>query len=405
MQPERNRKPRSVSGHIYLKERAKGPVWYRKVRLPDGTEERKAIGPAWTGTGRTPDGYYTKRTAQAALDARLTDLRRGIGLPTRTGATFRDAAEAWYLHGTTTKGWKASTRRDYRSALNAHLLPAFGDQRLEDVTGAAVEEWRARGIASGELPPRTADKMRTILHAIYERACKTYSLPRNPIDDVEKIPVRYTPEDYDSYSVEEVLALVRAAASEQDAAIFLTAPLTGMRRGELIALRVRDVDFDASTIRVMGSYDYETGLGTTKGGRGRSVPMLPEVAQVLARTLQREHLTGRDDPVFVSPSGGHISDSALRRRYDAALKRAGLRPLPFHSLRHVFGTQAINAGSSREVQEWLGHADARTTARYVHYKQRSDEAQRLAGAFRIATPVEADAAAVEARMDGGGDDA
>src|SRR5436309_2190027 len=96
MHPQRNR--RSVSGHVYLKQRAKGPVWYWKLRLPHGGEERKAIGPEWTGSGRTPDGYFTKRTAHAALEARLTDLRRGVGLPTRTGATFRDAAEHWYTH-------------------------------------------------------------------------------------------------------------------------------------------------------------------------------------------------------------------------------------------------------------------------------------------------------------------
>src|SRR5437899_2039255 len=98
MQHKRN----AVSGNVYRKTRRKGVVWYWRIRLPDGHEERKAIGPEWTGGGRTPDGYFTKRTAQAALDARLTDLRRGVGLPTRTAATFRDAAEEWYRHGSET---------------------------------------------------------------------------------------------------------------------------------------------------------------------------------------------------------------------------------------------------------------------------------------------------------------
>jgi integrase len=57
-----------------------------------------------------------------------------------------------------------------------------------------------------------------------------------------------------------------------------------------------------------------------------------------------------------------------------------------HDLRHTFGSLSITVGSTRDVQEWLGHADARTTARYVHYRKRSDEAQRLAGAFAIAVP-------------------
>ena len=92
MQTQRNR---TVSGHIYRQQRKKGPVWYWKARLPEGGEERKAIGPEWTGNGRPPDGYFTQRTAQAALDARLTDLRRGVGIAPRTSATFADAAELW----------------------------------------------------------------------------------------------------------------------------------------------------------------------------------------------------------------------------------------------------------------------------------------------------------------------
>src|SRR5262245_41895107 len=101
---------RSVSGHIYLKERRKGQVWYWKLRLPHGGEERKVIGPAWTGSGRTPAGYFTRRSAAAALEARLTDLRRGIGVPNRTGATFRDAAEHWYAHRAEQQQWKPATR-------------------------------------------------------------------------------------------------------------------------------------------------------------------------------------------------------------------------------------------------------------------------------------------------------
>ena len=72
----------------------------------------------------------------------------------------------------------------------------------------------------------------------------------------------------------------------------------------------------------------------------------------------------------------------MRRRFVAAVKAAKLRPLRFHDLRHSFGTIAANAElSTRELQAWLGHADARTTARYTHHRERGDEAARLAKAF------------------------
>jgi hypothetical protein len=91
----------------------------------------------------------------------------------------------------------------------------------------------------------------------------------------------------------------------------------------------------------MGSVDEQAGRGTTKGGRGRTVPMVPEVAQALARLLNRERFTGDDDPLFPGEAGGWLDGSALRRRYQAAQKRAGLRPLRFHDLRHTFGSLAV----------------------------------------------------------------
>ncbi len=92
-------------------------------------------------------------------------------------------------------------------------------------------------------------------------------------------------------------ALVRAAESEQDGALFLTAAFTGLRLGELIALRWRDVDFAGSLVRVRASWSVGA-LTTPKSGKVRSVPLAPEVAQALAKLSQRELFTGEDDLVF-----------------------------------------------------------------------------------------------------------
>ncbi|HKH79716.1 MAG TPA: tyrosine-type recombinase/integrase, partial [Solirubrobacteraceae bacterium] len=87
---------------------------------------------------------------------------------------------------------------------------------------------------------------------VFARACKAYGLPLNPVTGVERHPVRLAG-DIDVFSPEEVWALVRKADSEQDGALFLTAAFTGLRRGELLALRWRDVDFAGSTVRVRAS--------------------------------------------------------------------------------------------------------------------------------------------------------
>lgn len=169
------------------------------------------------------------------------------------------------------------------------------------------------------------------------------------------------------------------------------AAFAGLRLGEVLALRVRDVDFAADALRVMQSLDHGTRtIGPPKSGHGRSVPIIPEASMTLARILTRDDYSEPDDLVFPNALGRPIDGSALRRRYKAAQTRAKLRPLRFHDLRHTFGSLASRVAMAREVQAWLGHADARTTARYSHHRPQTDDAAKLARAFTDAAPDEAE---------------
>lgn len=85
--------------------------------------------------------------------------------------------------------------------------------------------------------------------------------------------------------------------------------------------------------------------------------------------------------MFPGRSGSFLDGRALRRRYQEALDRAGLRRLRFHDLRHTFGTRVIGVADIRRVQEWMGHADIKTTMRYLHYAPRKDDAALVARAF------------------------
>ncbi|HET9719878.1 MAG TPA: tyrosine-type recombinase/integrase [Solirubrobacteraceae bacterium] len=327
----------------------------------------------------------TKRLAEDWLRSTLEQVRRGT-LPglVRTGATFADAAAEYLRYCEVDRGCKPSTLRDYRSNLNAHLLPAFGDERLEDLTPGAIDLWR--GSLTG-LSPRTRNKLLVVMHGVLGRAQKVWGLSMNPVAGVEKQRQRSTG-DLEVFSPEEVIALVRAAASEQDGAVFLTAAFTGLRRGELLALRWQDVDFAGSLIRVRASYAAGA-LTSPKSGKVRSVPMAPDVAEAIAALGRRRDFVGDDDLVFCGETGRYLDGSALRRRYGAVLARAGLRPLRFHDLRHTFGTRMIAKADIRRVQEWMGHADIQTTMRYLHYAPRAGDAALVAEAFRReeATPI------------------
>ena len=375
-----------ASGHVFCVERKRGPQWYCKYRA-GGKQVQRRLGPAWPDSGPPPSGYYTKKTAQEALHAILTDARRGLHVgTTRTGATVGEAAAEWLRHAEYERGVKRSTLSEYSSIVRTHIGPAFGELPLEAMTSLRVERWNADRLAEGRLSRRTINKTITVLHGIFERARRVWELPSNPVSEVRGYPDRYSG-DLDFFSPDEVMALVRAAESEQDGTIFRTAAFTGLRRGELVALRWRDIAFEQESIRVRSSYTYGA-LTTPKSGRARVVPMAEVVAQALAKLSERPNFVGDDDLVFPGPGGEYLDGSSLSHRYKAALKRAGLRELRFHDLRHCFGSLAINALSIIEVQQAMGHADVKTTMRYLHAKSRGDEARRLATAFSVNAEID-----------------
>jgi integrase len=385
-------------------ERKRGPIWYAKYRLPDGRQVQRKLGPAWTERGRPPAGYFTKRLAEDWLREVFDQARRGT-LPgmVRTGATFADAAAEFMRYVEEDRALKPSTLRGYRSIVNAYLLPAFGARRLEDITTTDVERWRSGLLSVGGEPRRQPSKDRggadrssvpprrlsnssknrivVLMDGVFSRARKVWGLPVNPIRAVERYPVRLSG-DIEVYSPEEVWALARAATTEQDGAIYLMAAFTGLRRGELLALRWRDVDFAGSAVRVRASYAAGA-LTSPKSGKVRSVPLAPEVASAVAKLSRRERFTGQDDLVFPGELGSYLDGSALRRRYRKALADASLRQLRFHDLRHTFGTRMIANADIRRVQEWMGHADIQTTMRYLHYASQEDDARLVAEAFRV----------------------
>src|SRR5205807_6698653 len=109
--------------------------------------------------------------------------------PLEVRATFADAADEYIRYATEDRGCKPSTIRGYRSQLKAHLLPAFGSMRLEDITETEIERWRA-GITSQrkgkEISNKTKNEQLVLMHAIMRRADKVWRLPRNPVAQVDR---------------------------------------------------------------------------------------------------------------------------------------------------------------------------------------------------------------------------
>jgi integrase len=164
--------------------------------------------------------------------------------------------------------------------------------------------------------------------------------------------------------------------------------MTGLRQGELLAVRWRDVDWLAGRLRVRRSY-VRGEFGTPKSRRGtRSVPLADRVAGALEAHFRASVYSGDDDLVFAHPQlGSPLDRSKVLKRFKAAADRAGIRDaVRFHDLRHTFGTRMAAAGvPMRTLQEWLGHRDFKTTLIYADYAPSEREREFVERAF--APPV------------------
>jgi integrase len=372
----------TVSGHINLRKGTRGGVWYAKWRDATGRQREKRLAKDWTDKGQPVPGYMRRKEANAALQAILTDARRGLIEQVRSTVTFASVAEEWFENGKLERDWTPATKSTYRSALDVHLLPEFGALRIESIKSARIKRWRDKKVSGDGMQRRQANMMLALLHGIFKYAEKPHGLVVNPTDDVSRLRESYDSARYDFYTPEEIQRLADHTEDEQDGIAFKVAAFTGIRRGELVALLWEDIDFKNHSIRVWEQIDRTGERDSTKSRRSRTVPMIDQAAEALTSLKERGYVTRPKDPVFLGESGGAMDASALRRRYIKARDDAKLRPLRFHDLRHTFGSLAINFASIVQVQAWMGHAKVTTTMRYLHHKNREDDARLLSAAFR-----------------------
>lgn len=382
-----------VTGHLRIYEGKRGRVFYAKVRLADGKQIQRKIGPEWTGKGRPPAGHFTKRTAQVELEAILTDARRGTlaALRTDTDKTFGDACAEWLRYGEHDRQLAPSTLRDYRNSVHCHLLPEFGvETPITRIDTDRVTLYRDRLLDEGQLSRRSIQKLLVMLHGIFKRSKRNKWISENPADDVERVRVARSG-DFNVLTPAEVMETARAAESGLLAAAITVAAFTGLRLGELRALRWDDVDFSSRMILVRRNQPAHGPERAPKSGKVRSVPLIDQAARALDDLSRRPIFTDPGDRVFCSATGGVWDDVPIRRGFYRALDAAGLGalretddPIVFHDLRHTFGTLGAAIWPLHNLQGYMGHADIQTTMIYVHHVPKVEAADQLSRAVEAA---------------------
>jgi integrase len=376
-------------------------AWYGSWRTAAGKRTTRKLGPVRKGR----DGL-TKRDAEGVLRAMI--LTEADATPMRPSSpTVGELAPALVAH-LERAGRKPSHIETVRYHLSAHIVPALGSQRVTDISVRDVDRIVQRMLAAG----RAAKTIRNVggtLHSLLTLAVDRGLLERNPCQ-MSRLPEVRRTDDIRFLTQDELERVLAAAPPDDDAEIaesfpvgvkyggpqavrdwwpllrllVLTATMTGMRLGELRALRWRDLDYGAMKVRVRQSY-VRGEYGAPKSRRSvRAVPLASRLVTDLDAHHQRTVWNQDSDLVLAHPhTGAPLDRVRLLQHFHAALRRADVRPVRIHDLRHTFATTVAASGrvSLRTLQEWMGHLDARTTQLYADYMPGAREAALLDEAF------------------------
>jgi integrase len=330
--------------------------------------------------------FPTHAAAVAWRNDASTAVRKKL-LRAPTSVTVDQAGDAWLegaraglIRTRSGEAYKPSAIRAYEKALRLRIRPEIGRRRLSDVSRLdlqdLVEEWIGVGLAAS-----TVGTTLLPLRAIYRRAASRGEIAVNPTAGVELPAVRGGRDRVaDPEECEDLLGALKA----EDRPIWATAMYAGLRRGELLALRVEDVELGSGVIHVRRGWDQQEGEISTKTRKERRVPIATVLRDYLDERLLR--LPWDDGLVFGAGPQTPFATTSLASRAASAWRRGGLAAITLHECRHTFASLMIAAGvNAKALSTYMGHANiAITMDRYGHLMPGNEgEAAGLLDAYLV----------------------
>jgi integrase len=321
------------------------------VRMPDGRRVRIFGVPATYGLPNTKVGA-TEAERREILRVINTGVVKPKPPPKKEVPTVRAFAPI-FLEASRVRN-KPSSVESKQTILERHVLPVYGDHKLDALDYAAIEDLKVA--LAKKVSAKTTNNVLTCLRRMLVVARKRGLIDRVPEVEWLKAP----PPAFDFLTFEEADRLI-AAAQDEWRAMILVALRTGLRQSELLGLRWEDVDLVAGRITVRQAI-VRGRVGTPKSGKAREVALGDEVIAALKR---QRHLRG--PLVFCDEAGRALTKGASKHPLWRACKKAGLRRIGWHVCRHTFASHLVMRGATlKVVQELLGHATITMTMRYAH---------------------------------------
>jgi integrase len=320
---------------------------------------------------RWHSGFETKRDASRALTEILASLQAGAYVePSKQ--TVAGFMREWL--SATKATVRPSTWASYRLMVESHIVPGLGAMSLQQLAPSMLNAFYAELLASGRrdgkggLSARTVRYVHMIVRRSLSQAVHWQRLTRNVADQADP-PHPHAGQEMRTWTALELRTFFEHVSTDRFYAAFVLAGTTGMRRGEVLGLRWRDLDLDAGRAAIrqtLLSVGYAVLFSTPKTAKGRRSIALDAVTVASLREHRRRQLEerlafgrgyGDQDLVFVREDGSPVHPDYFSERFERAEKDAGLPRIRLHDLRHTHATLALQAGvHAKVVSERLGHA-------------------------------------------------
>ena len=327
------------AGTVYVKH---GSYYGRWLTAGGGRANRK-LGPV-----RRPGTSHGLTRSQA--EKRLREAMAAFQVTADVERTVAVIGEA-LLGQLEVKGCAKSHIETVESHLRVHLVPFFGDRPVDRIGEEQVTRLVIGLRRSGQAPKTTRNIMST-LHSLFELAVRRRWAGENPCKRID-LPAARPSGDIRFLTQPELTAVLTRGVPDDDCGrierpLYLMAAMTGLRLGELIGLRWGDLDLHALKVRVRQAF-VRGEFKPPKSVRGsRGVPLAAELEVALVALRRDSDFASDEDLVFAHPATGEPMDrAAVRKRFQRACRRADVRVVRFHDLRHTFGTGSPRRGKYR----------------------------------------------------------